>query len=216
MNITGGNTITEKLLDKISAINDKYALISQKTGAYFNIFDIAGVSSDEVVICKFLCELLRPTGSHYQGDAFLRLFVKDVLRLDFTELDFLSAGIHREHNVDRRRIDLCIISLNFMIPIEIKIFAGDQDGQCFDYSKVKQNSDLYYLTLDGRLPSAESADGLIPITEDGEIVGYQGVRLLSFRDDIITGLINALPYRKSLKLRRLERYYYNSKIYYVN
>ena len=51
--------MTENLLLKISAINEKYALINQKTGAYFNIFDIAGISSDEIIICKLLCELLK-------------------------------------------------------------------------------------------------------------------------------------------------------------
>jgi hypothetical protein len=190
----------DKLLSDVTAINEKYALIHQKTGAYFNIFDIAGISSDEVVICKLLCELLNPAGNHCQGDAFLRLFVNDVLKLNFTEMDFLTAGIHREHIVSRRRIDIVIITLNFMIPIEIKIFAGDQDGQCFDYAKTKQKSDMYYLTLDGRLPSTNSADGLVPEMEEDEIIGYEGVRLLSFRSDIINWLNKCLALPETIKI----------------
>jgi hypothetical protein len=190
----------EKLLAEISAINKKHTLINQKTGTYFNIFDIADISSDEVTICKVLCELLDSNGSHCQGDAFLRLFVNDVLKLDFTELDFLTARIHREHYVGGRRIDIAIISLNFMIPIEVKIFASDQDGQCFDYAKTKQNSDLYYLTLDGRLPGLNSANGLSPIMEDEEIIGYEGVKQLSFSGDIADWLNKCLALPEIIRI----------------
>ena len=190
----------EKLLSEVSAINKKYALINQKTGAYFNIFDITGISSDEVVICKLLCELLDPKGSHCQGDAFLRLFVNGTLKLNFSEPDYTSVSVHKEYNVNRRRIDIVIISLNYMIPIEVKIFAGDQDGQCFDYSKIRQKSNLYYLTLDGRLPSKNSADGLIPEEKDREIIGYKGLRLLSFKNDIINWLDKCLALPETIKI----------------
>ena len=190
----------EKLLTEISSINQKYTLINQKTGAFFNVFDIVGLSSDEVAICKLLSELLDSTGSHYQGDAFLRMFVSDVLQLDFTDMDYLTASVHTEYRVDRRRIDLVIISLNYMIPIEVKIYAGDQDAQCFDYSATRQNSDLYYLTLNGHLPSKASAEGLQPEMEEDEIVGYQGVRLLSFRDDITNWIGNCLALPEVIKI----------------
>ena len=192
--------MTEKLLTEVSAINKKYALINQKTGAYFNIFDIIGVSSDEIAICKLLREFLSPIGSHYQGDAFLRLFITDVLRLNFSEMDYLSTAVYRERVWNSRRIDLFIISLNYMIPIEVKIFAGDQDKQCFDYHSTKRNADLYYLTLDGHLPSPISAEGLNPEMEDGEIVGYQGVKLLSFKEDIANWLNKCLALPEIMKI----------------
>ena len=193
----------DNLLTEISAINQKHTLINQKTGAYFNVFDIAGISSDEVVICRLLCELLDSAGSHYQGDVFLRLFVRDVLKIDFTEIDFQTARIHREHKAGRRRIDLMIISQNYMIPIEVKVNAGDQDRQCFDYSKTRIQSALYYLTLDGRLPSEASAGELIPEMENGEVFGYQGVRLLSFRDDITNWLSSCLVLPEIIKIAPL-------------
>ena len=87
----------EKLISDVTAINKKYALIKQKTGAYFNIFDIAGISEDEVVLCKLICELLDTGGSHSQGDAYLRLFVDEVLKLDFSEIDCKTARVHREY-----------------------------------------------------------------------------------------------------------------------
>ena len=44
----------EKLLYGIGNISDKYELINKNTGGYFNIFDILGLSYDEVSICKFI------------------------------------------------------------------------------------------------------------------------------------------------------------------
>jgi hypothetical protein len=45
------------LLSEVSQISKKYELINQKTGGYFNIFDIVNVSTDEVTICKMLKKL---------------------------------------------------------------------------------------------------------------------------------------------------------------
>ncbi len=190
----------ERLLSEVSAINQKYTLVYQKTGAYFNIFDIAGISSDEVVICKLICELLDSGGSHCQGDAFLRLFVRDVLKLDFTEVDYLTARVHKERFVNGRRIDLFIISVNYMIPIEVKIYAGDQDRQCYDYAKTRQNADLYYLTLDGRLPGDNSVAGLTPVLDGDEVVGYEGLSLLSFSYDIVNWLNGCLALPETVRI----------------
>lgn len=192
--------MVDKLLLEVTAINQKYTLVYQKTGAYFNIFDIAGISSDEVVICKLIHELLDSGGSHCQGDAFLRLFVRDVLKLDFSELDYLTARVHKELYVKGRRIDLCIISQNYTIPIEVKIYAGDQDAQCFDYEKTRQNADLYYLTLDGRLPGDNSAAGLKPVLENGEVVGYEGLSLLSFGGDMVNWVNGCLALPDTIKI----------------
>lgn len=191
----------DKLLLEISAIIKKYALINQKTGAYFNIFNITGISSDEVIICKLLYELLNPDGSHYQGDAFLRLFVSEALRLDFSEGEYKSAQVFRERVIDGgRRIDLCIETSNRRIPIEVKIYAGDQDRQCFDYHKWAKNSDVFYLTLDGDVPSESSAGGLVPIMNGEEIIGYEGVTLLSFRDDVIHWLGCCLSLNETIRI----------------
>ena len=121
----------DKLLLETAAINKKYTIINQKTGVYFNVFDILGVTADEVDVCKVLFELLNPNGRHCQGDAYLKLFVKEVLRLDgFSEQDYESVQVSREKVYEvsgsKRRIDLFIETLNFRIPIEVKIFAGDQ------------------------------------------------------------------------------------------
>jgi hypothetical protein len=87
-----------------------------------------------------------------------------------------------------------------MIPIEVKIFASDQDEQCSDYAKTRNNSDLFYLTLDGRLPGENSAEGLKPIKEDGEIIGYEGLRTISFCGDVINWLNKCLALPETIKI----------------
>jgi hypothetical protein len=101
---------------------------------------------------------------------------------------------------NNRRIDLFIETVNFTIPVEVKIFAGDQDSQCFDYHKLARGADLYFLTLDRRLPAEESAEGLTAVLDDGEISGYQGVRLISFRDEILNWLNNCLSRLETIKI----------------
>jgi len=194
--------MTNELLLKISEINKKYMLIKQKTGAYFNIFNIIDKSSDEIFICKILYELLNPNGSHYQGDTFLRLFVSEVLQMDFSEQDYKSVSVYKEYFVqeNRRRIDLFIETVNYKIPIEVKINAEDQDKQCFDYYKRAKNANLYYLTRDGRHPSQESAEGLTPEIKDDEIIGYKEISLISFREDIIKWLDNCLALTEIIKI----------------
>jgi hypothetical protein len=63
------------LLNEVSNIRKKHELIKQKTGGYFNVFEITSIDNDEVRICRFLYELLNPKGSHYQGDIYLNLFI---------------------------------------------------------------------------------------------------------------------------------------------
>ena len=97
----------ERLLAEVSAIDKKYALINQKTGAYFNIFDMMDRTTDEVFICRFLHELLNPEGVHHQGSAYLKLFASDVLKLDFDEDELKSAKVYKEYAIPGgKRIDL--------------------------------------------------------------------------------------------------------------
>lgn len=99
----------ELLLQEISSISKKYHLINQKTGGYFNIFKIANIDSDEVIICRVLYELLSPTGNHYQGTLYLKLFVEKVLKIQMSESELASAVVYREFSTDEnRRIDIVI------------------------------------------------------------------------------------------------------------
>lgn len=136
----------------------------------------------ELRICRFLYELLKPDGSHCQGAAYLELFNEHVLHIDnLNKTDLDRARVYREYRVENNlRIDLVIEVKGLIIPVEVKVFAGDQPDQCCDYLKKAVGSNVYYLTLYGAPPSKESAGDLVP---DGE--GYKGITQISFASDIL-------------------------------
>jgi hypothetical protein len=187
----------EILLSKISSISKAYDRISMKTGACFNIFQIADIASNEVSICKVLYELLNPKGCHHQGTVYLELFMRQALKID--DFDYATAEVYREYAAaQNRRIDLVIKNTACFIPIEVKIYAEDQRRQCYDYYQTARGADkkVYYLTLHGTPPSEYSAKGL---TTDGED-SYEEVRLLSFENDILEWLYACVSHRTTMIL----------------
>ena len=154
----------EILLNNVRAIAEKYEFLRKETGCDFNIFEIANIATREVTICRVLYDLLSPNGSHHQGDRYLRLFVENVLRLEnCAENEWDKAKVYREYLIPSgRRIDLVIKTELRFIPIEVKIYADEQEKQCIDYWKYaneQQNngkSVLYYLTRFGDEPSEYS------------------------------------------------------------
>ena len=169
------------LLQSVQDIKDKYDAIYKNNGTYFNIFDITNISTDEVRICRIIKELIDPNGSHYQGDIYLKLFVKYVLNMEneFSAADYSSAIVHRELAIkNNRRIDLFIEIGTKKIPIEVKVYADDQPAQCEDYYAYAQNSNIFYLTLDGHEPSEYSIGKL----------KKKYIHLISFKKEIILWL----------------------------
>lgn len=156
--------IMAQLLDEVKTIIVKDHAESFKQGKEFNVFYIQGTASKEVKVCRFIRELLDPNGSHGQGTLFLNSFVKNVLKIDestFLEDDYSKAQVTREVVIDEsRRIDLLIRIKDRFFPIEVKVYAKDQDKQCIDYYNYAVNKDsnakIYYLTLDGHKPSDDS------------------------------------------------------------
>lgn len=183
----------EILLREIHGINAKYELLNRATGRDFNIFDLIGISSREITICRILYELFSPQGCHYQGILFLRSFFDRVLHLpDVSDNELQQAYIYREYVIDeQRRINLVIETKHYFIPIEVKIYAGEQEHQCLDYVRFAQrkqkDAKLYYLTRFGDNPSSYSADGLTVETE-----GYREIVCISFAYDLIEWLENCL------------------------
>jgi hypothetical protein len=198
----------EELLGAVKAISKKYDLLYQKTGGYFNLFEIANIATYEIPICRVLCELLSPTGSHYQGHTYLKLFTENVLRMKIPDDELHDAKVTREYSVDHaRRIDLVIDTKKHFIPIEVKIEAGDQEKQCYDYYQFaeKQNEkkqyeekiNLFYLTRFGDLPSQESAGEL---TWNKDKNRYEEVTQISFENDVLNWVYLCLADRETIKL----------------
>jgi hypothetical protein len=194
----------EKLLLEVSAISKKYEMINKMTGGYFNIFDIASISTDEVKICRIIYELINPKGSHYQGEKYLKLFVKYVLGLEdkITDEDYETINVYREYTIENdRRIDLVIEGRSIFIPIEVKLYAGDQKNQCHDYYKKAKNSKVYYLTLDGRMPSKESANGLAEVVDKNNCLqGFEEVEQISFRSHILLWLEKCVEVQETIRI----------------
>ena len=186
----------ELLLQQINLISTKYDLINQKTGGYFNIFEIAKITYDEVAICRVMYELLSPTGSHYQGNIYLKLFLEYVVKIEISQEELSTAEVYREYiTVSGRRIDIAICVANRFIPIEVKIYASDQYNQCFDYYQEARNSNVYYLTRFGESPSKESVGKLTSIDE-----GYLEITNISFAEDILYWLEKCLEHKQTIRI----------------
>ena len=185
------NSQTEKLLNDVAGLLKAREIVYRVTGENFNIFRILNVEEKEHFICEVLAELLSPSGSHYQGSLFLKPFVKDVLVLNIPDAEIDRARVYREYyTYQGRRIDIVIETANYFIAIEVKINAGDLNGQCSDYyEEAKQhcfdesNAKIIYLTPDGREPSPESSCG-------------KKVCCISFRKNIHEWLSSCLGFKE--------------------
>ncbi len=149
----------EDLLHEIARkLNENPSADTDKT--VFNIFRVLGVQTKEVIICRFIGELLDPKGSHNMGAIALKQFFKLVLGEGISE-NIDSARVELEELIDGdRRVDIVIHIGNRVFPVEVKIWAGDQDAQLSDYhayyQKHNQIEKIYYLTPYGWKPSKAS------------------------------------------------------------
>lgn len=174
----------DEILSKINRIMENY----QEEEKY-NIFDVLDVTYKEVPMCRFLADILNPAGRHGNGSYYLTTFLKEVLHRDDAEVICETAHVYREFLIDdERRIDIVIAADKVFIPIEVKIYAGDQDSQCFDYLSYARRTDdtaqVVYLTLWGYEPSSGSLanhDGTEKLSEADYIC-------ISFAEDIFKWL----------------------------
>ena len=151
----------QQLLKKVKKIKKQDNEISKLKQENFNIFSILRKEWDEEHLhSTFLYALLDPNGTHEMGTIFLDLFVKRFCdNIHTTEKDI---KVHKEKSIENGRVDIYIEYGNFLILIENKIWAGEKYKQIkryHDHLKNK-NGKLFYLTLDGREASENSADGL--------------------------------------------------------
>lgn len=158
---------------------------ANQNGEKFNIFKILGASRKEVTThSRFIYELINPNGAHGQGDIFLKQFLTIALGI---EDEVHTCRPHREDSTEAgRRIDFTIETEKQIIGIEMKIDAGDQNEQMFDYYHEleirnrdnRRNIKLFYLTLREKEPSKSSLNGL----------DKNKYKLISFEKNIIDWL----------------------------
>lgn len=156
------------------------ANLTTDLGNEYNIFTVMGIEYNEVIVCRFIGNLLDPKGGHGLGDEPLRHFIHDVLKDGTSDENLEKAIINlEEHTNNDRRVDIVIHLGTKVYPIEVKIWAGDQNKQLEDYHHYffgeNGQKKIYYLTPEGRMPSEKSKGGL----------SKDQISRISFSEDII-------------------------------
>ena len=157
-------TKIESLLQLIHNIQNNHNSEISKTGLSFNIFEIIGLTTEEVrVHSAFIANLLNPNGTHHQNAKFLELFIK---RFGYNNINIENTSVECEKYIGRKtddaggRVDIFISDRLNTIIIENKIYASDQHNQLLRYHRYDKKALLLYLTLDGREPSGDSKGNL--------------------------------------------------------
>lgn len=136
-----------------------------------NILYMLGVENKEVIICRLLASLIEPNGLHCLGIEPLKIFLKCInVNKKYSDNMLSNAMVETEELIsDNRRVDIVIHIDNDVIPIEVKLYAKDQDAQLCDYfnyyKAIDKDTDkdidkIYYLTIDGKKPSKSSVGNL--------------------------------------------------------
>ena len=186
------------LLLSVSADMKSQESISYNSKSEYNIFHILEVTEKEVVMCRFLTDLLNPEGQHGCGTLFLKSFFGDVLNENRINDTLLAhTDVIKEFPIDNeRRIDIVIYNTYFFIPIEVKIYAGEQEGQCYDYfeyaKKFDEHTRIVYLTRFGNEPTEYSRKS----KNGADILPRDKIKCILWDRDIskwLTALLVQLP-----------------------
>ena len=150
------------LILEISNLIKQYNNEHENDTKPYNILKVLEVSDKEVIMCRFLADLINPNGEHNHGNFYLKMFLDEVLHFEEnSDSEIEKLRVYKEYPINlERRIDIVIRSSNFFIPIEVKINAGEQKSQCYDYYRhaviEDKNTKVVYLTKYGTLPSEYS------------------------------------------------------------
>ena len=186
--MTEKRSITE-LLNQVQLLETKRLQKveeERKRGEWFNVFNVLGMSTDEVrTHSAFIAELLNPQGSHGCGDEFLKAFIKVIPSLNGFDIETMRAktqvelfiGRINEDSTEGGRLDIIVHTDTHAIIIENKIYAGDGWKQLLRYHEFaereyKNNYSILYLTLDGGSPSEESIGKQMEDGKDFYSVSY--------------------------------------------
>lgn len=148
-------------MDKYSHLLNLVSLLRKSAPKFerFNVFSVLRSDSDEVRLhSRFIGALIDPD-YHDLGNEILRALIGQI---DIRDFSFRGVKVFTE----KFNIDILITNADKKaIIIENKIYAGDQSKQIKTYyQKMLEEgfSPIYirYLTLNGRLPTEQSIDGL--------------------------------------------------------
>lgn len=173
------------LLGQVALIVENQKREAKLKGEGFNIFSILKAEYKEnQTHSNFIGELLNPNGSHLMGRRFLVAFLSAI---EHDSLDHQTTTVTLEKSIGKvhideqepansrgGRIDILLQDRNnSSLCIENKIHALDQKHQVVRYHNYnKGNNTVFYLTLEGKEPSKESACNLTP-DEDYKVISYE-------------------------------------------
>lgn len=207
MDLIKGLPEIQSLLNQVAIIVKKNNEILDATGGRFNVFNILGLSSDEVRLhSALLAELLKPNGSHGLKDEFLEEFVAKVIHKvklnnqtkdnsnnvsvdnsvlfkfhSKTAIVEVEKSIGLVTDSEGGRIDIIITDKNKnAIIIENKIYASDQNAQLIRYDTYAKEKHLgKYKILYLTLNGIKASKG-----SAGEVI-YERI---SYNEDILNWL----------------------------
>ena len=136
-------------------------------GRMVDVWEAAGIGTDELRNSAILAWLLDCHGSHGQGASFLREFLACLPGWDRREI---AADYHTrvESSYDegepdapqkRSRVDIEVDGPSFLLLLEIKIHAGETNNQLERYCRIGESRKgnrpwaLVFVTPDGRPPA---------------------------------------------------------------
>ncbi|MBQ4650832.1 MAG: PD-(D/E)XK nuclease family protein [Firmicutes bacterium] len=203
----------ENLIKDVYKTIETYYKSNHSSDDDYNIFNVLGIAEKEVIMCRMLTDLLNPKGLHGRGPLFLKNFFEEVLELDVSDYNLEKAIVEKEHVIPEstRRIDITIEIENLFIPIEVKIDAGEQPHQCFDYYQYAKNVKgiaepvVYYLTKYGNVPSEKSTS-----RGNKKLNVEKDIRTLSFKNDITRWLQLCIDSEQSGIVKAILEQYMNA------
>jgi hypothetical protein len=105
-----------------------------------NIFKVLGLENYEIRHSSFLAWLLDPHETHQFGDHFLKNFLYTILKdsrsklieKEITDVNISHVTVRKEWN----QIDLLVITNDFVVCIENKVWSGEHSDQLKRYKQV--------------------------------------------------------------------------------
>ncbi len=157
-----------------------------KSGGAINVWDVAGIGTDEVRNCAVLGWLLDCHGSHGQGALFLHWLLDAIyfVPLPLACRDHIPCGAdvrapycatventYEQEGPDgaipNSRVDIVIENESFLLFIEAKVRAGETGNQLERYNSIlrsragERSYAMIFLTPTGRAARDESAKDII-------------------------------------------------------
>ena len=102
------------------------------------VFDILNLNNRENVISMVLSFFLKTDEAHGLKDLFIKAFL-ECLNIDWQDQEFENIKVEREYTLSNlMRIDIVVISHEFVLGIENKVYAGDYNDLEY-YLKALKN-----------------------------------------------------------------------------